>query len=92
MKLTTFFPALLLGLAAGAPSYAQNDFPSKPITLVVPFPPGGPTDLYARALAQGLVFARARDFPVYRVLGPLAHDLAGSAGDGRARRHLEVRI
>ena len=43
MKLTTLFPALLLGLAAAAPSYAQNDFPSKPIMLVVPFPPGGPT-------------------------------------------------
>ena len=43
MKLTYLLPALLLGLAAAAPSYAQNDFPSKPIMLVVPFPPGVPT-------------------------------------------------
>lgn len=38
-------------LATGA--YAQN-FPSKPITFVVPFAAGGPTDLVARHLAEAM--------------------------------------
>jgi tripartite-type tricarboxylate transporter receptor subunit TctC len=31
---------------------AQTVFPSKPINMIVPFPPGGPTDLVARVIAQ----------------------------------------
>lgn len=37
--------------AAAAASYAQP-FPSKPVTLIVPWPPGGSTDICMRALAE----------------------------------------
>ncbi|MBL6457559.1 tripartite tricarboxylate transporter substrate binding protein [Belnapia sp. T6] len=32
---------------------AQSGFPNRPITLIVPFPPGGTTDVTLRALAEG---------------------------------------
>ena len=45
----------LLAVAAPAvcgAAQAQDNWPSKPITLIVPFPSGGPTDMVARVLAQ----------------------------------------
>jgi tripartite-type tricarboxylate transporter receptor subunit TctC len=48
----TFVAAMALALVAGnAPAQAQT-YPSRQITLVVPFPPGGSTDVVGRIMAE----------------------------------------
>src|SRR5437660_8614756 len=50
MKISrTLIASLLLLLPALA---SAQDFPSKPIKLIVPFPPGGPNDIIARVVGQ----------------------------------------
>jgi tripartite-type tricarboxylate transporter receptor subunit TctC len=44
----------VLALVATAPAQAQSDFPSRPITIVVPFPPGGSSDTVTRLVAAKL--------------------------------------
>ena len=44
---------LILGVALSTACAAQG-YPSKPLRWIVPFPPGGPTDIFSRAAAQKL--------------------------------------
>jgi tripartite-type tricarboxylate transporter receptor subunit TctC len=46
--------AFSLGILAPGSILAQQNYPDKPITLVVPYAPGGPTDIFARILSQEL--------------------------------------
>lgn len=49
--------AALAGLAATPMSSAvaqQSAFPGRPLTMVVPFPAGGPADIFGRGLAEGM--------------------------------------
>lgn len=53
--LSKLAPALaLLAVFAAAPAAAQSDYPNKPIKWIVPYPPGGTTDLLARLMGQHL--------------------------------------
>ena len=45
---------VLFAAAVPAPASAQSDFPSRPITIIVPFPPGGSSDVVTRLVAQKL--------------------------------------
>ncbi len=63
----------LLALLAWAPSTLAQGYPSKPIRFIIPFPPGGPTDLMGRAAADRI--ARAWNVQV------IADNRAGAGGN-----------
>jgi tripartite-type tricarboxylate transporter receptor subunit TctC len=72
--------ALFFGLAALAPAVAQT-YPSRPVTLVVPFGAGGPVDTLARILAERMKEPLGQNVLVETVTGA-----SGSLGVGRVVR------
>src|SRR6185369_11028306 len=74
--------ALVVWAAAGA-AIAQADWPSRPVTLVVPSSPGGGTDVYGRILAQALSEQLKQTFVVENKPGASgATAVAKAEGDG----------
>jgi tripartite-type tricarboxylate transporter receptor subunit TctC len=72
--------SLCLGLAAVAAAQAQS-WPTKPVTLLVPFPPGGSTDMIARSLGPQLQKQLGGTFIVDNKAGA-----GGTVGAGIAKR------
>jgi tripartite-type tricarboxylate transporter receptor subunit TctC len=74
---------LFLGvLTAMNSASAQSDWPSKPIRLLLPFPPGGPSDMVARAVAEKLQVSLKQSIVVENKAG--AGGNIGSAEVSRA--------
>ena len=55
---------LALGLAALCSAALAQDYPNRPVKIIVPFAAGGPADVYARFLAQRLQEALGQPFVV----------------------------
>src|SRR5262245_41151656 len=85
---SSFFPfairyslfAMALTLAGAASATAQT-YPSRPITMIVPYPPGGPTDSLARILIEPLRAALGQPVIIENVSGA-----GGTIGVARAAR------
>jgi tripartite-type tricarboxylate transporter receptor subunit TctC len=67
-------------LAFGSTAFAEN-YPSRPITIIVPFAAGGPSDAMARILAERMKVTLGETLLVENVTGA-----GGSIGVGRAVR------
>lgn len=77
--------ALLLGLALPAAAWAagaaDTGFPRRPLTLIVPFAAGGPTDVLARVVAEGMSKDLGQPIVVENTPGA-----GGTVGNARAAR------
>jgi tripartite-type tricarboxylate transporter receptor subunit TctC len=76
----TIWAALIATLTFGGAAAAQN-YPSRPITIVVPFAAGGPSDAMARILAERMKATLGETLLIENVTGA-----GGSIGVGRAVR------
>jgi tripartite-type tricarboxylate transporter receptor subunit TctC len=74
-----FLSTLLLGMALSGAAYAE--YPEKPITAIVPFPPGGSTDAIARAIGPKITQKLGQPFVVENRPGA-----TGAIGAGMLKR------
>src|SRR5260221_9726748 len=66
-------------LAAGIAGAMAQTYPSRPVRVIVPFAPGGPTDVFARLMSQKMSEQTGKQFYIENVGGA-----GGNAGHGRA--------
>jgi len=68
MRISALFAAIALAVGCGASAHAQP-FPSHSVTVIVPFPAGGPTDTLARILSERMRTALGQPVVIENVTG-----------------------
>ena len=69
LSTTVAAAAAALGLAAATGASAQGNYPSRPITMIVPFAAGGPTDVIARIVSDHMSRTLGQQIVVENVAG-----------------------
>jgi tripartite-type tricarboxylate transporter receptor subunit TctC len=81
MRKLVFAALAFAACFAFAPAAHADTYPSRPITMIVPFPAGGPTDVLARILAEAMRNTLGQPVVIENVTGA-----GGSIGVGRVVR------
>jgi tripartite-type tricarboxylate transporter receptor subunit TctC len=66
--LRVFAAMVAIGLGA-VPALAQSDYPRRPITMIVPFAAGGPTDIIARIVGEHMSRTLGQQIVIENVVG-----------------------
>jgi tripartite-type tricarboxylate transporter receptor subunit TctC len=77
----SLFAGLLSSALATAPAAAQADYPSRPVTVIVPFAAGGPTDTITRIVGEHMSRTLGQQLVVENVVGA-----GGTTATTRAKR------
>ena len=79
-------PTAIAIAALAVPAFAQDDYPNRPITFVVPFAAGGPTDTVTRLIAEPMSTTLGQQIVVQNVAGAggtlAAGEVAAAEPDG----------
>ncbi|MBB3181272.1 tripartite tricarboxylate transporter substrate binding protein [Variovorax sp. Sphag1AA] len=83
MRLTKFLAAVFTGLLVTCSAAAADTYPSRTVSLVVPYPPGGSSDVIARVINE----------PLSRLLGQpvIVDNIGGAAGAIGAQKMLNAK-
>ena len=86
IRVAAAFAALFVAAACHAQTAPGGAYPTKQVRVIVPYPPGGPTDVIARLVAQKMTEALGQTFFVENLPGASgaigAGTAANAAGDG----------
>ncbi len=72
---------VVAAVVVATPAYAQGKYPTRPISLVVPFAAGGPTDIIARIVSEHMTRTLKQQFVVENIVGA-----GGTIASGRVAK------
>jgi tripartite-type tricarboxylate transporter receptor subunit TctC len=76
-----------MAMAAAGPGLAQDNYPQRPVTVVVPFAAGGPTDIVARIVSEHMSRTLGQPMVIENVVGAGGTTASGRVAKARPDGH-----